>query len=337
MTGTIKDYTPNFSLIIPEFNITGWHDYIEEDLRSIDALLYNIFDIQNYSGRWLRLTTYTEGQVVFIDDATDRSFMGKMYKVLSDHTTTDEPFDEFYEANPTYYERFLDASSAQQYANYCKLYAEGTDEQVSSLDITHSCKKWNELCENVAQTAQNYATQAQLSAESAEDFLEQMQNTGYGADLSLSNNTLQLLDQNGDALGNPVTIDAGGDYKGVWDATKNYKVGDIVAYNPQSTYQNIFYMCYQDNPVSAPTGMGWSRITEDHLVTVEPRQDNNEYRLGLIDVSITQRYQTDLRFSVNAPKVNAQTGEIVGYATKTYVDNAVGSIETLLHNINTGE
>ena len=149
MTGTIKDYTPNFSLIIPEFNITGWHDYIEEDLRSIDALLYNIFDIQNYSGRWLRLTTYTEGQVVFIDDATDTSFMGKMYKVLSDHTTADEPFDEFYEANPTYYERFLDASSAQQYANYCKLYAEGTDSEVSSLNITHSCKTWAEICASI--------------------------------------------------------------------------------------------------------------------------------------------------------------------------------------------
>lgn len=160
MTGTIKDYTPNFSLIIPEFNITGWHDYIEEDLRSIDALLYNIFDIQNYSGRWLRLTTYTEGQVVFIDDATDSNFMGKMYKVLLDHTTTDEPFDEFYEANPTYYERFLDASSAQQYANYCKIYAEGTDIEASTLGIEHSCKRWNELTEELITIAQNYANLA---------------------------------------------------------------------------------------------------------------------------------------------------------------------------------
>lgn len=172
--------------------------------------------------------------------------------------------------------------------------------------------------------------------EAAIDAAEQMLSIGYGTDLSYSNDTLQLLDQNGDALGNPVTIEAGGDYKGIWDATKNYKVGDIVAYNPQSTYQNIFYMCYQDNPVSAPTGMGWSRITEDHLVTVEPRQDNSEYRLGLIDGSITQRYQTDLRFSVNAPKVNAQTGELIGYATTTYVDNIVGDVEALLHSINTG-
>lgn len=160
MTGSIKGYTPNFNFILPEFNITGWHDYLEQNFRSIDALLYNIFGIQDYVGRWQRLTEYTIGQVVYIDDAEDENYVGKMYKVLVNHTTTDEPFDTYFEDNPTHYERFLDASSAQQYANYCKIYAEGTDVEVATLGIEHSCKKWNELTEALIVFAQNYANLA---------------------------------------------------------------------------------------------------------------------------------------------------------------------------------
>lgn len=36
--GQIKDYTPNFNLIIPRFDIATWHDYMESNFRSIDAL-----------------------------------------------------------------------------------------------------------------------------------------------------------------------------------------------------------------------------------------------------------------------------------------------------------
>lgn len=150
MTGTIKDYTPNFNLIIPEFNITGWHDYIEDNFRSIDALFYNIFGIQNYVGAWKRLTSYTIGQIIFISDTTNDNYMGKLYKVLVDHTTTDTDFDNFWDEHPTYYERFLDSSSAEQYAQYCRYYAEGTDEQVAGLGVTHSCKTYTDLSKDWA-------------------------------------------------------------------------------------------------------------------------------------------------------------------------------------------
>ena len=153
MTGSIKDYTPNFNLIIPEFNISGWHDYLEENFRSIDALFYNIFDIHNYKGAWLRLTEYTTGQVVFVSDTEEELQSGKMFKVLVNHTTTDVPFNEYYEANPTYYEPFVDASTAQTFANKSKLYAEGTDEQVASLDVTHSSKGWSEVCQEIVEEA----------------------------------------------------------------------------------------------------------------------------------------------------------------------------------------
>ena len=196
------------------------------------------------------------------------------------------------------------------------------------------------MCENVVQTAQNYATQAQLSAESAEDYLKQMQNTGYGVDLSFTDNTLQLLDQNGDDLGNPVTISAGTDrYKGIYDDTVTYNQGDYVLTNISG--DNVFWMCLQNNTVGkAPYTYAsyWSRITNFYVNKVDPKSDNVNYQLGLvIPEATTSSYFVFTTVSPNAPKVNAQTGEIVGYATKAYVDNAVGNIETLLHNINTGE
>ena len=73
MTGSIKDYTPNFEFIIPEFNITGWHDYLEENFRSIDALFYNLFGINNFKGQWKNSTVYNVDDVVFIGEDTDYS------------------------------------------------------------------------------------------------------------------------------------------------------------------------------------------------------------------------------------------------------------------------
>jgi hypothetical protein len=56
--GIIKDYTPNFSFKIPNFNIATWHDFIESNFRSIDALFYNLFGINNFKGEWTKITSY---------------------------------------------------------------------------------------------------------------------------------------------------------------------------------------------------------------------------------------------------------------------------------------
>ena len=128
--GTIKDYTPNFNLIIPEFNISGWHDYLEENFRSIDALFYNLFGINNYSGIWEKLTSYTAGQVVFIGE--DTNYSGRLVKVLVDHTTTNDDFSTFFANNPTYYEFFADASTAQYYAQQAKDWAVKMDGPVEA-------------------------------------------------------------------------------------------------------------------------------------------------------------------------------------------------------------
>lgn len=122
MTGSIKDYTPNFEFIIPEFNITGWHDYLEENFRSIDALFYNLFGINNFKGQWKNSTVYNVDDVVFIGEDTDYS--GRLVKVLVQHTTAGTGnFTEFFTANPSYYELFADASTAQIFAQEAKDWA----------------------------------------------------------------------------------------------------------------------------------------------------------------------------------------------------------------------
>ena len=96
MTGSIKDYTPNFNLIIPEFNITGWHDYLEKNFRSIDALFYNLFEINNYKGIWTNNTVYNVGDVLFIGE--DTTYSGRLIKVLVEHTTAGGgDFTQFFE------------------------------------------------------------------------------------------------------------------------------------------------------------------------------------------------------------------------------------------------
>lgn len=131
MTGSIKDYTPNFEFIIPEFNITGWHDYLEENFRSIDALFYNLFGINNFKGQWKNSTIYNINDVVFIGE--DTNYSGRLIKVLVQHTTASTGnFTEFFTSNPSYYELFADASAAQIFAQEAKDWAVKMDGPVEN-------------------------------------------------------------------------------------------------------------------------------------------------------------------------------------------------------------
>lgn len=179
--GSIKDYTPNFKMIIPRFDLATWHDYIEENFRNIDALFFNLFGINNYSGSWKQITEYTQGQVLFIGDDFDingnvTEFSGRLVKVLVDHVTDNSDyFNIFYNLHPEYYELFADASTAQVYANLSRDWANKTDGTIitpQGVDTgEYSSKKYAQDAQNSLNTtntykeeAKNYATNAQNSS-----------------------------------------------------------------------------------------------------------------------------------------------------------------------------
>lgn len=101
--GSIKDYTPNYKFILPRFDLATWHDYIEANFRSIDALFYNLYEIYQYKGMWLNSTTYKVNDKIFVNDENS-IYNGKIFKVLVNHTTSaTSTFSEYYAAHPLYY------------------------------------------------------------------------------------------------------------------------------------------------------------------------------------------------------------------------------------------
>ena len=113
--GDLKGKTPNYNFNIPYFDIATWHDYIEENFRSIDALFHYIYEIKQYKGKWENNTTYKENDVLFIAD-NNSEYDGRLIKVLLEHITSDKPFDTFYSENSANYEILADPNYAYLYA-----------------------------------------------------------------------------------------------------------------------------------------------------------------------------------------------------------------------------
>ena len=113
--GDLKGKTPNYNFNIPYFDIATWHDYIEENFRSIDALFHYIYEIKQYKGKWENNTTYKVKDVLFIID-DNSEYNGRIIKVLLEHTTSNKTFDEFYLENSSYYEILADPNYAYFYA-----------------------------------------------------------------------------------------------------------------------------------------------------------------------------------------------------------------------------
>ena len=150
--GDLKGKTPNYNFNIPYFDIATWHDYIEENFRSIDALFHYIYEIKQYKGKWENNTTYNVNDVLFIVD-DNSEFDGRLVKVLLEHTTSDKTFDEFYSENSANYEILADP-------NYAYLYAKEAED---ARDTAINAK--NELTNELFM---NYYTKSETDAKDVE-------------------------------------------------------------------------------------------------------------------------------------------------------------------------
>lgn len=201
--GSIKAYTPKYKLIIPQFNIATWHDYIEEDFRLIDALFYNLFEIQNFAGQWKQLTKYLKDDVVFIGDdykvdengnllhdtngnLIPSEFSGRLVKVLVEHTTDNSVyFSQYYVRNKINYEFFADASAAQKWALEAKTAKEQTEEIAANIEeIEQNVITYKNTAQTAAQNALTSQNTAQTSATNAETYKNSAQSSAISAEQS---------------------------------------------------------------------------------------------------------------------------------------------------------
>lgn len=101
--GFVKECTPNLKLVIPYFDIATWHDYIDYNFKTLDAMINYIYKVVGFTGEWKKVTTYKVDDFVFINDP-DSEYYLKMAKIVVEHTTTNDNFDTFYGNHEDYYE-----------------------------------------------------------------------------------------------------------------------------------------------------------------------------------------------------------------------------------------
>ena len=179
MSGSIKTYTPNFKMIIPEFNVATWHDYIEENFRSIDALFYNLFGIKGFSGIWKTNTEYKVNQVLFIGEDGGSAFEGRLVKVTQDTNTGGfATFSEAIKRYPNHYEMYADASTGEMFAILAQDWATKTGstiktptgEDTGEYSAKHHAQvaaQHEEACEmyrNLAKTDSDLAKESEIHA-----------------------------------------------------------------------------------------------------------------------------------------------------------------------------
>ena len=138
----IYGYTKNYKLIKPQFDTDTWHDYIYDNLDTIDAIMSAIYASGNWQGFWKKNTHYNVGDVV-IDQDTDT-----MYKVLVEHTTSENTFALEQAAHPTYYELWSPNNLAKSWAIKMDGVVDYTDYSAKAYAISSdliddgSAKEW---------------------------------------------------------------------------------------------------------------------------------------------------------------------------------------------------
>ena len=113
-------------------------------------------------------------------------------------------------------------------------------------------------------------------------------------------------------------------YKGEYSDTTVYNTGDYVKNGSD------FYICLKDNTIGHFTNelFYWTQLNDSYLVGYDKTEDGESYQLGLVPSDVQDSNRSGrIHVSVNAPKVNASTGEIVGYAKTEDLPTKVSELE----------
>jgi len=90
--------TPNYGLKRPDFDVSTWHDDINNNFTIIDAFLKSFTGALNFQGIWALSTAYTVGQIL-TDELT-----GELYSCAVVHNSaSSSTFAADRLANPTYW------------------------------------------------------------------------------------------------------------------------------------------------------------------------------------------------------------------------------------------
>lgn len=90
--------TPNYGLIRPDFNISGWHDDVNGNFDLIDSVLFAVTGLGGLVGEWSNATNYLVGQRVIDPDD------GGIWSCLVAHTSSPSgTMETDRNAHPTYW------------------------------------------------------------------------------------------------------------------------------------------------------------------------------------------------------------------------------------------
>lgn len=94
----MTQFTTNLRLELPNFNLSGWHDAVNQNFRTIDVVIAASTGITGVVGAWDNDTVYTVGNKV-VDSQNDTA-----YRCLVAHTSAASgTFEADRTANPTYW------------------------------------------------------------------------------------------------------------------------------------------------------------------------------------------------------------------------------------------
>jgi hypothetical protein len=132
-----------------------------------------------------------------------------------------------------------------------------------------------------------------------------------GANVKIENNVISVNGVSGESK-----------YKGEYSDAETYTKGDCVSYYDQ------FHMCCVESVNGFnPSYMDyWKRIDNTDIVQFSNTDGDQEYFIGLVSPLAPEGLRAGfVEYSINAPKVNAATGELIGYATTQQMTNELST------------